>query len=143
MNLIETRIKQLFKTKELFCEAQNLSYKDFASTPASDTGNPFVKNLLVSAQTRLDRGDSFRDVMSLLFDAALTVTDQLKEPQPVKPLYTVSEYSVLIGLGALPTTAASRLSKRAAMIYPTWHCNDRGIKVYPAEILQQVFTFVQ
>lgn len=30
-NLIETQIKQLFKTKAAFCEAQNLSYKDFAS----------------------------------------------------------------------------------------------------------------
>jgi hypothetical protein len=29
--VIETRIKQIFKTKAAFCEAQNLSYKDFAS----------------------------------------------------------------------------------------------------------------
>jgi hypothetical protein len=31
MQLIETRIKQLFKTKAAFCDAQNISYKDFAS----------------------------------------------------------------------------------------------------------------
>lgn len=29
-NLIETQIKQLFKTKAAFCEAQNLEPKDFS-----------------------------------------------------------------------------------------------------------------
>lgn len=30
-HIVETKIKHLFKTKAAFCEAENLSYKDFSS----------------------------------------------------------------------------------------------------------------
>lgn len=108
------------------------------------TGNPFTDILRNTVDVCLSRGDTFREISGMMYEAALSaldaIPDEIKQGETTPDeLMTVSCYAKRHGMPWITTQLTVRLSRKASKMYGFYAVNKYGIRTYPVSVLSEIF----